>query len=34
MPLVVETLILAAIAWLAGLGIAWLLWGRRRDGFL
>jgi hypothetical protein len=30
MPLLVETLALAAFAYLAGLGLGWLLWGRRR----
>ena len=34
MPLIVETLALVAIAYLAGIGIAWLFWGRKRDGFL
>jgi hypothetical protein len=35
MPLLVETLILCAIAWLIGLGIGWLLFGRaRRQSFL
>jgi len=33
-PLVVETLILSALAYLLGLGLGWLLWGRRRrEGF-
>lgn len=30
MPLLAETLILAALAWLIGVGIGWLLFGRRR----
>jgi hypothetical protein len=30
MPLLAETLILVALAWLVGLGIGWLLFGRRR----
>jgi hypothetical protein len=34
MPLLAETLILVAIAYLLGLALAWLFWGRRRDGFL
>ena len=35
MPLLVETLILVTIAWLIGLGIGRLFFGRRkRDGFL
>jgi hypothetical protein len=35
MPLIVETLILVTIAYLLGVGVAWLLWGRkRRQGFL
>ena len=35
LPLVVETLLLAAAAWLIGLGIGWLLFGRRkRQSFL
>jgi hypothetical protein len=29
-PLLLETLFLAAIAYLIGLGLGWLLWGRRR----
>ena len=33
-PLLVETLFLAALAYLLGLGLGWLLWGRRRrEGF-
>jgi hypothetical protein len=33
-PLVVETLILAALFYLLGLGLGWFLWGRRRrEGF-
>jgi hypothetical protein len=33
-PLLVETSILAAFAYLLGLGLGWLLWGRRRrEGF-
>ncbi|WP_158702924.1 hypothetical protein [Allosphingosinicella vermicomposti] len=31
MPLLAELLILVAIAYLAGLGLGWLLFGRRRD---
>jgi len=35
MPLIAETLILVAIAYLAGFGLSWLLWGRRkRQSFL
>jgi hypothetical protein len=35
MPLLVEMLILTAIAYLIGLGIGWLLFGRKkREGFL
>lgn len=30
MPLLAETLILVALAYLAGIGIGWLLFGRRR----
>ena len=30
MPLVAETLILVALAWLIGLGIGWLIFARRR----
>ncbi|HEU0134174.1 MAG TPA: hypothetical protein VFR28_05075 [Allosphingosinicella sp.] len=30
-PLLVETLGLVALAYLIGLGLGWLLWGRRRD---
>ena len=30
MPLLAETLILVAAAWLLGLGLGWLLFGRRR----
>ena len=34
-PLLVETLLLAAAAWLIGLGVGWLLFGRRkRQSFL
>lgn len=34
MPLLLETLALAALAYLIGLGLGWLLWGRRRrEGF-
>lgn len=34
LPLLAETLILSALAYLLGLGFGWLLWGRRRrDGF-
>lgn len=32
-PLLVETLALAALAYFIGLGLGWLLWGRRREGF-
>lgn len=33
-PLLLEILALAAFAYLAGLGLGWLLWGRRRsEGF-
>ena len=35
MPLLIETLLLSAVAWLIGLGIGWLLFGRkRRESFL
>lgn len=35
MPLIVETLLLVAIAYALGLGIGWLLFGRpKRQGFL
>ena len=35
MPLVAETALLAALAYLIGLALGWLLWGRpRREGFL
>lgn len=35
LPLIAETLILVTGAYLLGIGLAWLLWGRkRRDGFL
>ncbi len=34
LPLLAETMILAALAYLFGLAIGWLLWGRpRREGF-
>jgi hypothetical protein len=34
-PLLVETWALAALAYLIGLGLGWLIWGRRRrEGFL
>jgi hypothetical protein len=34
LPLLAETQILAALAYLFGLGLGWLLWGRRRrEGF-
>ena len=33
MPLLLETLGLAALAYLIGLGLGWLLCGRRRDDF-
>lgn len=33
-PLLAETLVLAALAYFIGLGLGWLLWGRRRrEGF-
>ena len=33
-PLLVETMALAALAYLIGLGLGWLVWGRRRrEGF-
>jgi hypothetical protein len=33
-PLIVETLGVAALAYLIGLGLGWLVWGRRRrEGF-
>ena len=32
-PLVLETLAVAALAYLIGLGLGWLLWGRRREEF-
>jgi hypothetical protein len=35
MPLLVETLILTVAAYLVGLGLAWLLFGRpKRDSYL
>ena len=35
MPLWIETLIVVTLAWLVGLGIGWLIFGRRkREGFL
>ena len=34
MPLLVETLLLAAAAWAAGLGIGWVLFRPKRRGFL
>ena len=35
MPLIVEYMILIAIAYLIGVGIGWLLFGRKkREGFL
>jgi hypothetical protein len=35
MTLLAETLVLAALAYLIGLGLGWLLWGRRRhEGFV
>ena len=35
MPLLVETLLLVAMAYLLGLGLGWLLFGRaKREGFL
>jgi hypothetical protein len=33
MPLLLETLALAALAYFIGLGLGWLLWGRRRERF-
>jgi hypothetical protein len=34
LPLLVETLILLTLAYLVGLALAWLIWGRkRREGF-
>jgi hypothetical protein len=33
MPLLLETLALAALAYLIGLGLGWFLWGRRRERF-
>ena len=35
MPLIVETLLLAALAYAIGFGIGWFIFGRRRleDGF-
>lgn len=33
MPLLLETMALAALAYLIGLGLGWLLWGRRRERF-
>ncbi len=34
LPLLAETMIFAALAYLIGLGLGWLLWGRRRrEGF-
>lgn len=34
LPLLAETMILAAFAYFIGLGLGWLLWGRpRREGF-
>jgi hypothetical protein len=34
-PLLLETLALAALAYFVGLGLGWLLWGRRRrEGFV
>ena len=32
-PLLAETLALVAIAYMLGLALGWLLWGRRREGF-
>jgi hypothetical protein len=35
MPLLVETIILVVLAYLAGVALAWLLWGRpKRDSYL
>jgi hypothetical protein len=35
MPLLAETLILVAIAWLVGVGLGWLFFGRpKRETFL
>ncbi|MEA3064024.1 MAG: hypothetical protein QOJ27_459 [Sphingomonadales bacterium] len=34
MPLLLETMLLAALSYLLGLGLGWFLWGRpRREGF-
>ncbi len=30
MPLLLETILICALAFLLGLGIAWLIWGRER----
>lgn len=32
-PLLLETLALAALAYLVGLGLGWFIWGRRRETF-
>ncbi len=34
MPLLFETFFLVALFYLAGIGLAWLLFRRKRDGFL
>ena len=34
MPLLAETLIVLAIAYLLGVGLAWLLFGRKKDSYL
>jgi hypothetical protein len=31
MPLLLETMLLCSVAYLAGLGLAWAIFGRRRD---
>lgn len=33
-PLILETLSVTTLAYLLGLALGWLLWGRRREGFL
>ena len=34
MPLLIETLLLVAIAYLIGVGIGWVIFRPRREGFL
>ena len=34
MPLLAETLLLAAVAYLVGLGLGWLIFRPRRTGYL